>query len=278
MNTATNVAGLYCMPWLNDMIRKFELLAKEIKCFASPSQYFRKLFAKYRFERQKSNYAQGFLDTAECRVINTVYHNICEHWVHKGALMPATPLDSIDEAQEGDVISIRCPTIFTGYHFIFAVVGKKTVDIYQSYGYTRPLYKIGGLSTMEFKRLINNMRDMTGPLDENLKKMKEIEEKIYGTKYEEQMHKELREINRSSDSDGIKVEREELETELFQKNVVQTSEDFGMAVYKFVRSVCVTEQPAEKKSRKRTYEQIRDKSSSSSQQRKTKRRRTDMQK
>lgn len=268
--------GLYCMPWLNYMIRKFILLAKEIKCFTKPQLYFLKLFAKYKYERRKSNFAQGFLDTAECRVVNTVYHNICEHWVNQGVLAPAEPLDSIRKMGEGDVISIRCPTIFTGYHFIFAIVGKNTVDIYQSYGYTRPLYQIRGLSTEEFKRMVDNMGDLgkRSYSQETIEIVKEIEEKIYGTKYEDQMKRELREINRSNGSEGTmnEIGKEEMETELFQKNVAQTAAEFEMAVYRFVESPeCLTEKKSRKKSRTKSSSSS---NSASSRRRTAKRRRT----
>lgn len=273
MNTVSNMEGLHCMPWLNEMIRKFILLAKEIPCFDRPSLYFRKLYAKYLYERDKTdNYAQGFLDTAECRVINAVYHKICEHWVERGVLESAKPLRTAQDIQEDDVVSIRCHTIFTGYHFIFAVVGKKTVDIYQSYGYSRPLYRISGISVAEFKRLIENMEKIDEQ-EYGLEKMREIEENIYGTDYESRMKMELREINRSGDSDGMDISREELETELFQKNVVQTAADFQMAVYKFKRPECKRASSSAPKSRKRKRESRGTRSSTASRTRGTKRRR-----
>lgn len=246
MNTATNVDGLHCMPWLNEMIRKFILVAKEIQFFVKPSSYFRRLYAKYLRERMKNNHSKGFLDTAECRIINTIFREICDFWVLRGDLQPSKPLLHAHEISENDVISIRCPSLFASYHFILAVVGKTTVDIYQSYGYSRPLYKIKGIPVSEFKRLVENMSKLDGP--DAMEKIKEIEEKVYGTNYESKMQQELKELNRSGDSDGIEIDMEELEMDLFYRNVKETRSEFKMDVYKYVES---KRTPTPKQSRKR---------------------------
>jgi hypothetical protein len=88
----------------------------------------------------------------------------------------------LDEITSGDILLIKCPSIFASYHFIIAVVNpaKTEVSVFQSYGSYKKLHKIV-LTYSEFKKLLGELETFkSADFDSTYKMMINVEEKLYG--------------------------------------------------------------------------------------------------
>ena len=89
---------------------------------------------------------------------------------------------SLDKISSGDILLIKCPSIFASYHFITAVVNpdKTEVSVFQSYGSYKKLHKIV-LSYGEFMSLLQDLKTFkSADFDTTYKMMINVEEKLYG--------------------------------------------------------------------------------------------------
>lgn len=89
---------------------------------------------------------------------------------------------SLDEISSGDILLIKCPSIFASYHFIIAVVNpaKTEVSVFQSYGSYKKLHKMV-LSYGEFMSLLEDLKTFKdADFDATYKMMINVEEKLYG--------------------------------------------------------------------------------------------------
>jgi hypothetical protein len=89
----------------------------------------------------------------------------------------------LNQIQPNDILLIKCPSIFAPYHFIIVVVNENIdrVDIYQSFGSSRRLYKIN-LPFNTFIKLMNRLLKFKNSNNfiEDYKMMTEIESQLYG--------------------------------------------------------------------------------------------------
>ena len=89
---------------------------------------------------------------------------------------------SLDKISSGDILLIKCPSIFASYHFITAVINSNSteVSVFQSYGSYKKLHKIV-LSYDEFKELLGELETFkSADFDATYKMMINVEEKLYG--------------------------------------------------------------------------------------------------
>ena len=89
---------------------------------------------------------------------------------------------SLDKISSGDILLIKCPSIFASYHFITAVVNhaKTEVSVFQSYGSYKKLHKM----TLRYSEFMSLLRDLKtfkdADFDTTYKMMINVEEKLYG--------------------------------------------------------------------------------------------------
>lgn len=250
-----------CPVWMKDMLDKMIYIADDISCMLNPADYFNKLFGKYksqiiryRLTEPIDNSIPKFLAYAECRIIYTMFNTICDKFVKNGVLFPKTSLISIgiSDISANDILSIRCPTIFTSYHFIFAVVDKnaKYVYIYQSFG-NRKLYRLI-ITLEEFKINLHNMQTIKNyPREQALILIKEFEKKIYDNNFDELFDKEL---NTNDDDNDIRLDKDEIIDDYYERNILQNQNQFQVDVYRFNHTNCPTFGGNKRKTyKKKTY-------------------------
>ena len=88
----------------------------------------------------------------------------------------------LHEISSGDILLIRCPSIFASYHFIIAVVNpdKTEVSVFQSYGSYKKLHKMV-LSYDKFEKLLRDLETFkNSDFDTTYEMMINVEEKLYG--------------------------------------------------------------------------------------------------
>jgi hypothetical protein len=265
----THFEGAHCPLWMKQMLDKMVTIADDILCMKTPKLYFIRLFGKYLYESMKYPLEKSlphFLQYAECSIINLMFNKICRKFVNIGVLTAPVKIDFhrdftprtdylIDQIEENDILSIDCPTIFTTYHFIFAVVGRDNVNIYQSFGNV-PLYR-NRLSLEEFKQQLKNMKNIrTYPRDEALRMIEDFETNVYLIDYHARFNELLRDVNKNigsdSDDDNDPITMEELIDENYQRNIVTREREFSINVYKFIRSNCPPSTGGKRKSIKKS--------------------------
>ena len=232
--TLTDFGEAKCPIWMKQMLDYMINMSYNIGCMKTPAIFFKKLFNAYRSTQLKykatepaSEVVPMFLKYAECRIINIMYNKICEKFVANNTLTSPITLNDIESISNNDILSITCPTIFTGYHYIFAVVNNNKVDIYQSYG-NRPLYYTN-LDLNEFKSHLTNMAHIQGlPKDEALLAIKAFEQKIYLNDFDTLIH-------RQTDED---LTYDDVLNELYENFILKRENNFDVKVYKFNHSDC----------------------------------------
>jgi hypothetical protein len=244
-NSISKFQDIECPVWMKDMLDNMIIMANDIFCMSNPADYFNKLFGKYKSQiiRYRSTEPidktiPKFLAYAECRIIYTMFNTICDKFVKNGVLFPKTSLIDISDISANDILSIRCPTIFTSYHFIFAVVDKnaKYVYIYQSFG-NRKLYRLV-LPLEEFKINLQNMHNIKNyPKEQALNLIKEFEKKIYDNDFDQLFDKE---VNTNNDDSDINLDKDELIDEYYQRNIIQNENQFQVDIFKFNHTDCPT--------------------------------------
>lgn len=252
MDNQTEFEGSKCPLWMADMLEKMVRIARQ-KCMKTPQQFFRELFGRYINEKIKYGATEPsphelpkFLQDAECKLINLMYNKICNIFVDKGVLSPPQELQFnnnfteetdylIDSITNNDILSIDCPTIFTGYHFITAVVSisGRFVDIYQSFG-NRMLYR-NMLSIEKFKQHLKNMKNITiYPREQALAMVKGFERQIYDNDFDA-----IFEDMANEDTGTIIIPKEELIDDAFDKFIINRQSSFSIKIYKFEHSDCL---------------------------------------
>jgi hypothetical protein len=256
-DSITKFQNIECPVWMKDMLDRMINISNDISCMLNPATYFNKLFGKYKSEimRYRSiepidNRIPTFLAYVECRIIYTMFNSICDKFVKNEVLYPKISLTNISDISANDILLIRCPTIFTSYHFIFAVVDKNAnnVYIYQSFG-NRKLYRIV-LNLEEFKINLHNMQTIKNyPKEQALILIKEFEEKIYDNNFDELFDKELN----TNDDDDIKLDKDEIIDDYYERNILQNENQFQVDVYRFNHTNCPTFGGNKRRTRKRKY-------------------------
>ena len=170
--------GAYCDDKvINEKIAHAIEVAKTVE-FASDSYvYMNKVYDKLA-EVMRGN--SSFMENLECFSIYKMMEAFLTG-LRKYNVEENIPLDEI---RPGDILLIKCPSIFASYHFIIAVVNpnKTEVSVFQSYGSYKKLHKIV-LSYGEFMSLLEDLKtfnDADADFDATYKMMINVEEKLYG--------------------------------------------------------------------------------------------------
>ena len=189
--TPTEFEGRRCPTWIRQQLDKMVRVSTEIGCMKYPSIFFNDFYIKYLREKMKYRErepfdprARPFLE-AECSIMDAMFRKITSRFIRiePPVLRDIGNIENIDEITANDILFIRCPTIYAGYHFIFAVVNKKGtfVDVYQAYG-ARPLYRIQKIPIENFKNHLKFLKDIRSfPQEQAIPLMVFIEENLYKT-------------------------------------------------------------------------------------------------
>lgn len=254
--------GIECPVWMREMLIEMVKKANQITCMKDPSYFFRKVFGYYRMLKIRYKSTEKFdpnlpkfLTFAECRIINKMYNSICKRFIESGVLTEMNNIININDITSNDILSIQCPTLFAGYHFLFAIVNSSgdKVDIYQSYG-NKPLYFIR-LELPIFKQYLNNLKNIKNePKEQALDHMKEIEINLYGNNVDELIDNQIKSYEDQDD-----ITSKEIMEDYFDRFILNNEDAFKIDMYKFNHSDCKQEQVAGKmkknktKKRKRKY-------------------------
>lgn len=254
--TPTEFEGRRCPKWIKEQLDKMVRVSTEIGCMKYPSIFFNNFYIKYL--REKINYrateefdprTRPFLE-AECSIMDAMFRKITSRFlrIEPPVLRDIGNIENIDEITDNDILFIRCPTIFAGYHFIFAVVNKKGtfVDVYQAYG-ARPLYRIQKIPIENFKNHLKFLKDIRSfPQEQAIPSMVFIEENLYQTDIYKKFKDYFDELNRNIEEGAIEDDEtdprtvEEYITFYFGENITKTENNFSIQCLKFVRSDCQT--------------------------------------
>jgi hypothetical protein len=200
-------------------------LAKSIKCVTTPENYFKqfyKLLIKSELQLKGESIPSSpatisikeYLSKAECNLTFELFRRILSNLKSKH-VFSREKLIKIDEIQENDVLTIKCPSAFASYHFLTAVVSAdgSDVTIYQSFGYNKSLHK-KVMRLDRFKELLSLIVSLekattnTSKLDDidtditAKDGIKQIETELYSLNYERKLAEELEIINRKSGSES----------------------------------------------------------------------------
>jgi hypothetical protein len=257
----TEFEGHRCPLWMKESLDKMVRLSVEMGCMKSPRQFFTKLYGKYKFEKTRYRATEGvdpearpFLE-AECSVMDKMYRKICSRFeteVQPPVLTNMGSLTNIEDIEANNILFIRCPTIFAGYHFMFAVVNEtgNFVDIYQAYG-TKPLYKIRGIPLEIFQSYLKFLKNIkTISQEEALYLMIYIEENLYNTNIKQKTDDYFEQIARNIE-EGLIEENEDSDEDItdpktpeeyiklnFMNNVINNDVNLTVEVLKFNYSDC----------------------------------------
>lgn len=275
-NSQTIFEGFKCPLWMKEMLDRMVTISNGMKCMKTPESYFRSLYGQYKYEKLKFKATEPsseitlhkFLEDVECKIINLMYNKICEKFVSNGVL--STPIELpfngnfteetdslIDSITNNDILSIDCPTIFTGYHFIFAVVSSNglMVNIYQSFG-NRVLYK-NTLPIEKFKQHLKNMKNIkTYPREKALEMVKAFEDEVYLSNFDQKFDEMANEDSDTKSVDSVEDEsipKEELIDDMFDRLILQRDTTISIKLYKFNHSDCDDIIGGKKRKRNKTH-------------------------
>jgi hypothetical protein len=238
-NTPTKFEGVECPEWMKNMLDKMIKIADGTRSFINPDRYFKSLYGKYMLEKMRFRATEPyepsypkFLEYAECHIIYTMYKKICNNLLSKGILSQSKQLNNIQYIGPNDILFIQCPSFFSSYHFIVAVVNssRENVNIYQSYG-NKPLYNIT-INLPEFKQHLQNMQNLKYYTKEHaLSMIKDFEKRVYGNDFNNMVKSQMTD-NIDSDDD---IAYEEMIDHLYDRYIMMQEIPFRIDLYKLIK-------------------------------------------
>lgn len=141
------------------------------------------------------------LSNAECRIT----FNLLMKLLDRSKLFKESKKSSImdmEDVEDDDILFIKCLCLTSEYHFITAVVynNRKKVDIYQSYGNSKPLYK-RTLSYDLFLECLKFLHTHHKISKENYNKLNKYEHILYGINTNDELIRFARLNTSDSDED-----------------------------------------------------------------------------
>ena len=164
---------------VNEKMKHIVEIAKTVEFNTNSYSYLNSVYHKLA-EIMHGN--SNFLKDIECLSIFKIFERLLgfhKYNVEKNI--------SVEQITSGDILLIKCPSIFASYHFIIAVVNpaKTEVSVFQSYGSYKKLHKIV-LSYGEFEKLLHDLTTFkSDDFDTTYKMMINVEDKLYGIKERE---------------------------------------------------------------------------------------------
>ena len=150
-------------------------IAKTVEFNSDSYVYLNNVYNKLKEVMRGNN---SFMENLEClsiyKMMKALLSSLRKYEVEKNI--------SLDKISSGDILLIKCPSIFASYHFITAVVNhaKTEVSVFQSYGSYKKLHKMT-LRYSEFMSLLQDLKTFkSADFDATYKMMINVEEKLYG--------------------------------------------------------------------------------------------------
>lgn len=142
--------------------------------------YLNSIFKRFKSELRKNS---NFLEFLECSQISRLF----DEFFKKSLKYNNTKNIRLCSIKGGDILIIKCPSIFASYHFIVVAVNieKTRVSIIQSYGNFKKFHKID-MSFDEFVVLLTTLDSFkidNKSFDESYLEFIEVEEKLYGVNH-----------------------------------------------------------------------------------------------
>ena len=162
---------------VEDKMRKGIDVAKTVEFNCDSHAYLNTIFRRFKSELRKNS---KFLEFLECSQISGLFENFLKEL---GNYNKTQHLD-ICGIKGGDILIIKCPSIFASYHFIVVAVNleKTHVSIIQSYGNFLKFNNIE-MSFDEFDRqlkVLHSFNPESKSFDDVYHEMIEIEAVLYG--------------------------------------------------------------------------------------------------
>lgn len=162
---------------INDKMRRGIDVANLVEFNCDSFLYLNSIFKKFKSELRKNS---NFLEFLECSHISGLFHELLKK---SGKYSNSKNIGRCN-IKGGDILIVKCPSIFASYHFIVAAVNleKTRVSIVQSYGKFLKFHKID-MSFEEFMILLTTLesfKTVGKSFDEAYPEMIKIESKLYG--------------------------------------------------------------------------------------------------
>ena len=162
---------------VEDKMRKGIDVAKTVEFNCDSHAYLNTIFSRFKSELRKNS---KFLEFLECSQISGLFENFLKE---SGNYNKTQHLD-ICGIKGGDILIIKCPSIFASYHYIVVAVNleKTHVSIIQSFGNFLKFHKIV-MSFDDFDRQLKALHSFDNEgksFDEAYPEMIEIETLLYG--------------------------------------------------------------------------------------------------
>lgn len=196
---------------VEDKMRKGIDVAKTVEFNSNSYVYLNTIFRRFKSELRKND---KFLEFLECSQISSLFENFLKE---TGNYNKTQNLD-ICGIEGGDILFIKCPSIFASYHFIVVAVNleKTQVSIIQSFGNFKKFHKID-MKFEEFNRqlkLLQSFNPESKSFDDAYPEMIGVEALLYGVddkKYIEHLerHRNSLENSQSNNEDNEVSESEE---------------------------------------------------------------------
>jgi len=164
---------------VNDKMQQGIDVANTVEFNCNSYLYLNSIFKRFKSELKKNS---NFLEFLECSQISRLFDEF-----FKKSLKYNTKNIRLCSIKGGDILIIKCPSIFASYHFIVVAVNieKTRVSIIQSYGNFKKFHKID-MSFDEFVVLLTTLDSFkieNKSFDESYPEMIEVEEKLYGVNH-----------------------------------------------------------------------------------------------
>ena len=162
---------------VNDKMLRGIDVAKTAEFNCDSYLYLNSIFKRFKSELRKNS---KFLEFLECSQISRLFDEFLKK---SGKYNNSKNIEKCG-IKGGDILIIKCPSIFASYHFIVVAVNleKTGVSIIQSYGNFLKFHKID-MSFEEFMDLlttIETFKTEKKSFDEAYPEMIEVESKLYG--------------------------------------------------------------------------------------------------
>ena len=187
---------------VNDKMQRGIDVAKTAKFNCDSYLFLNDIFKKFKSELRKNS---KFLEFLECSQISSLF----DEFLNDSGNYNKTENIDLCSINGGDILTIKCPSIFASYHFIVVAVNleKTQVSIIQSYGNFLKFHKID-MSFDEFIDLLttlNSFNPESKSFDDAFPEMIEVESKLYGVddkEYIEHLERRRRSVEKSMKNNG----------------------------------------------------------------------------
>lgn len=187
---------------VNDKMERGIDVAKTAKFNCDSYLFLNDIFKRFKSELRKNS---KFLEFLECSQISSLF----DKFLNDSGNYNKTENIDLCSINGGDILTIKCPSIFASYHFIVVAVNleKTQVSIIQSYGNFLKFHKID-MSFDEFIDLLttlNSFNPESKSFDDAFPEMIKVESKLYGVdhkEYIEHLERHRRSVEKSMKNNG----------------------------------------------------------------------------